>query len=146
MQGRLSHKFILHQRRFYLDQEKQDMDTLALDWGVLLLTSLFEIADRIWTRRCHKLHGEDVFVDPEKTKGDGPAQSAICQTKQSKQQGFLSVCKAIGGVTTNGSKDDHSLVSPGGKIITQTKIINANELLATHRPIYEYFVQKDLPI
>ncbi len=65
MQGRLSHKFILHQRRFYLDQEKMDTDTLALDWGVLFLTSLFKILDMIWTWRCHKLHGEDVFVDPK---------------------------------------------------------------------------------
>ncbi len=32
------------------------------------------------------------------------------------------------------------------KLLRKQKIIDANELLAAHRPIYEYFVQMDLAI
>ena len=67
-QRRILVQFIKYKQKYYTDQDKRNPDRVVAEWGAKFIKNLLEMADEMWTFRCHLLHGEDTFTDLEEKR------------------------------------------------------------------------------
>ena len=81
-----------------------------MEWGVHIIKYLLEMADKIWTFRCHLLQGEEAFTDlEEKRKALAWLQALYLQQNEVSPQDIF-VCQSFGGLATIGCQNDCQLV------------------------------------
>ncbi len=144
--GYISNKFLSQQRNYLIQQDKRNALPLASDWGTQLIQTLWQIADNIWTLRCQQLHGEDAFADPEEKRKAMSWLKALynCQNEVRPQDKFL-FARPFKEWQLTSAKTIINWCRQVKISLRKWKIVDANALLAAHRPIYEYFLTSDSP-
>ncbi len=144
--GRISIGFIKHQSQFYRSQEKANPESRAMEWGARLIKNLLETADKIWTYRCRQLHGEDTRYDPEeKCKAMERLWALYRRQHEASQHDSCLFTRPLEDWQQSSAKTITAWCVQVKKSLRKRQIVEANALLAKHRPIYEYFLQRDPP-
>ncbi len=146
LRGRISIQLIEYQQRHFAEINPDSAAARAHKWGVSLILGLLNLADAVWTARCKHLHGADPYFDPEAKRKALDRLRLLYQRQNefSAQDQFL-FSRSLDEWSHVSSKTISHWCNQMEKSLRKIVRIEANRLLSSHRPIYDYFPPVESP-